>query len=301
MSLPYEKRPKRVSGWEATLYLQFMSSHERFLVKPGKEFNLSAVDPSYTGKGESKASTKPELAELSQKMCDLQGLLYAEGRHSLLIVLQALDAGGKDGTIVHVFGAMNPLGTRVHAFKVPTDEELKHDFLWRVHANTPGRGEVVIFNRSHYEDVLIVRVHDLVPKTVWSKRYDLINEFEENLVQAGTTMLKFFLHISKDEQLRRFKKRLDNPDKHWKVNEADYEERKHWPEYMKAYEDALSKTTTDHAPWYVIPADHKWYRNLAVARIVVDTMESLGMKRPPATEDIEAIRRKYHTELAKAD
>jgi PPK2 family polyphosphate:nucleotide phosphotransferase len=277
-----------------------MSNHERFLVKPGKEFDLSSLDPGETGKDKSKASSKMEMAELSQKMCDLQGLLYAEGRHALLICLQALDAGGKDGTIVHVFGAMNPLGTRVHAFKVPTDEEARHDFLWRVHQQTPRKGEVAIFNRSHYEDVLIVRVHDLVPKPVWSRRYDLINDFEKNLTEAGTTILKFFLHISKDEQLRRFKKRLDNPDKNWKVNEADYEERKRWPEYMKAYEDALSKTSTEIAPWFVIPADHKWYRNLAVARIVVDTMESLGMKRPPATADIEEIRRKYHTELAKA-
>ncbi len=278
-----------------------MNDRERFLVKPGAELTLSSIDPAYTGKHESKASIKPELDQLSQKMCDLQGLLYAEGRHALLIVLQALDAGGKDGTIVHVFGAMNPLGTRVHAFKVPTDEELKHDFLWRVHAQTPLRGEVAIFNRSHYEDVLVVRVHNFVPKTVWSKRYDLINDFEKNLVASGTTILKLFLHISKDEQLRRFKKRLDNPDKNWKVNEGDYEEREHWSEYMKAYEEALSKTSKEHAPWYVIPSNHKWFRNLAVARIVVDTMESMGMKRPQATADIEAIRRKYHRELAKAD
>jgi len=278
-----------------------MNNRERFLVKPDQELALSSFDPGYTGKDESKASTKQEMAELSQKMCDLQGLLYAEGRHALLVCLQALDAGGKDGTLVHVFSAMNPLGTRVHAFKVPTDEESRHDFLWRVHAHTPGRGEVAIFNRSHYEDVLIVRVHNLVPKAVWSARYDLINEFEKNLTEAGTTILKFFLHISKDEQLSRFKKRLDNPDKNWKVNEADYEERQHWSEYMKAYEDALSKTSTKDAPWFVIPADHKWYRNLAVARIVVDTMESMGMKRPPATADIEEIRRKYHKELAKAD
>jgi PPK2 family polyphosphate:nucleotide phosphotransferase len=241
------------------------------------------------------------MADLSGKMCDLQGLLYAESQHSLLVCLQALDAGGKDGTIVHVFGAMNPLGTRVHAFKVPTDAEAKHDFLWRVHGQTPMRGEVAIFNRSHYEDVLIVRVHNLVPKAVWSERYDRINEFEKNLTEAGTTILKFFIHISKDEQLRRFKKRLDNPDKNWKVNEADYEERQHWPEYMKAYQDALSKTSTKGAPWYVIPGDHKWYRNLAVARIVVETMEAMGMKRPTPTADIEAIRRKYHKELAKAD
>jgi len=278
-----------------------MNDRERFLVKPGKELDLSSIDPAYTGKHEDKASTKAEMALLSKKMCDLQGLLYAEGRHSLLICLQALDAGGKDGTIVHVFGAMNPLGTRVHAFKVPTDEEIRHDFLWRVHTYAPGKGEVVIFNRSHYEDVLIVRVHNLVSKAIWSKRYDLINEFEKNLVEAGTTILKFFLHISKEEQLQRFKKRLDNPDKNWKVNEADYEERKHWTEYMKAYEEALSRTSVENAPWFVIPADHKWYRNLAISRIVVETMESLGMKRPPATADIEAIRRKYHAELSKAD
>jgi len=278
-----------------------MNGRERFLVKPGKEFELSAIDPAYTGKTDSKMSSKADMAALSQKLCDLQVLLYAEGRHALLVCLQALDAGGKDGTIVHVFGAMNPLGTRVHAFKVPTLEEARHDFLWRIHQQTPGKGEVGIFNRSHYEDVLVVRVHNLVPKAVWSERYDLINEFEKNLTEAGTTILKFFLHISKDEQLRRFKKRLDNPNKHWKVADADYEERQHWPEYMKAYQEALSKTSTKDAPWYVIPSDHKWYRNLAVARIVVDTMESMGMKRPPATADIEEIRRKYHAELAKAE
>jgi PPK2 family polyphosphate:nucleotide phosphotransferase len=223
-----------------------MNAHERFLVKPNKEFDLSSIDPSFTDKEASKASSNKEMAELWDKMCDLQEFLYAECRHSLLVCLQALDAGGKDGTLVHVFGAMNPLGTRVHAFKVPTDEEAKHDFLWRAHTQAPMRGEVAIFNRSHYEDVLIVRVHNLVPKEVWSKRYDLINDFEKNLAESGTTILKFFLHISKDEQLNRFKKRLDNPDKHWKVNEADYEERKHWPEYMKAYEEALSKTSTTH-------------------------------------------------------
>jgi PPK2 family polyphosphate:nucleotide phosphotransferase len=278
-----------------------MNDRERFLVKPGSEVRLSAIDPSYHGRHEDKASTKEELAKHKDRMRELQDSLYAEGRHAMLICLQALDAGGKDGTIVHVFGAMNPQGTRVQAFKRPTDEEARHDFLWRVHEKTPGRGEVVVFNRSHYEDVLVVRVHNLVPKAVWSKRYDLINDFEKNLVGAGVTILKFFLHISQDEQLRRFQKRLDNPAKHWKVNESDYEERKLWPEYMKAYEVALSRTSSEYAPWFVIPANHKWFRNLAVSRIVVDTMESLGMELPPASVDIEAIRRKYHSELSAGE
>jgi len=267
-----------------------MNNRERFLVKPDQELALSSFDPGYTGKDESKASTKQEMAELSQKMCDLQGLLYAEGRHALLVCLQALDAGGKDGTLVHVFSAMNPLGTRVHAFKVPTDEESRHDFLWRVHAHTPGRGEVAIFNRSHYEDVLIVRVHNLVPKAVWSARYDLINEFEKNLTEAGTTILKFFLHISKDEQKRRFAERLADPRKHWKLAAGDFEVRKRWGDYMKAYEAALTRCSSEWAPWFVIPANKKWYRNLAVSQIIVETLEGLRMKFPKPQLDVSKIR-----------
>jgi PPK2 family polyphosphate:nucleotide phosphotransferase len=181
----------------------------------------------------------------------------------IAICLQALDAGGKDGTIKHVFAAMNPQGTRVQSFKVPSLEEASHGFLWRAHRHAPARGEVVIFNRSHYEDVLVVRVHDLVPKSVWSNRYEAINAFERNLAENGTHILKFFLHISEEEQLARFKERLDDPARWWKISESDYSERAHWLAYIAAYEEALARTSTSYAPWYVIPANHKWFRNLA--------------------------------------
>ena len=224
----------------------------------------------------------------------LQDLLYADRRQSLLICLQALDTGGKDGTINHVLGAMNPQGCRVVAFKQPSATELAHDFLWRVHPAAPASGEVVIFNRSHYEDVLVVRVHNLVPKGVWNLRYDRINAFEQGLVDHDTRILKFFLHISKGEQLRRFKDRLDDPTKQWKISESDYHERAFWDDYVAAFEDALTRCSTEHAPWFVIPADHKWFRNLAVARIVVECLEGMNMKYPQPTVDLEHIRREYH-------
>jgi PPK2 family polyphosphate:nucleotide phosphotransferase len=212
----------------------------------------------------------------------------------LLICLQGLDAAGKDGTIGHVFAALNPQGARVHAFQVPSEEEADHDFLWRAHVHAPRKGEIVIFNRSHYEDVLVVRVHNLVPESVWSQRYDLINDFEKNLTAAGTTILKFYLHISEDEQLRRFKDRLDDPGRRWKISEADYIERSYFKQYLTAYEAVLSQTSTTHAPWFVIPANHKLFRNLAVSRIVAETLESFGMTLPPPTVDIDDIRRRYH-------
>lgn len=271
-----------------------MNYTDPFRVAPGKKVNLHKIDPGFKDKHEDKESAEAEIARHAEKMRDLQYLLYAENRRSLLICLQGLDAAGKDGTIRHVFGSMNPQGTRVHSFKVPSAEEAAHDFLWRVHMHTPATGEVVIFNRSHYEDVLVVRVHKLVPKEVWTGRYDLINEFERNLVANGTHILKFFLHISPEEQLRRFRQRLDDPARHWKISDADYAERKFWGEYREAYEDALARTSTDHSPWFVIPADHKWFRNLAISRVVVETLEKLGMKPPRPTVDIEAIRRQYH-------
>jgi PPK2 family polyphosphate:nucleotide phosphotransferase len=267
---------------------------ERFKVDEGSEVKLADVDPGFKDKHESKRSAEAEIAAHAEKLRELQYLIYAEGRRSLLVCLQALDGGGKDGTIRHVLGAMNPQGTRVHGFKVPSREEAAHDFLWRAHQHAPARGEVVIFNRSHYEDVLVVRVHDLVPKDVWSKRYDLINAFERDLTENGTHILKFFLHISPEEQLERFKQRLDDPSRHWKISDSDYAEREHWPAYIAAYDEALARTSTKHAPWYVIPSNHKWFRNLAVSKIVVETVESLGMKLPAPTVDIEEIRRKYH-------
>ncbi len=265
-----------------------------FRVKLGSKVKLDKIDPDFSAKHKNQASVKGKLEKYNQRLRELQYLLYAEGKHSLLICLQGLDTSGKDGTINHVLGAMNPQGTRVHGFKVPSREEAAHDFLWRIEQRAPARGEVVIFNRSQYEDVLVVRVHNLVPQEVWSKRYELINSFEKNLAANGTLILKFFLHISREEQLRRFKQRLDDPERQWKISEADYAERKFWSDYQDAYEDALSQTNTKYAPWFVIPANHKWFRNLAVSRIVVETLESLKMKFPEPTVNLKDIKRKYH-------
>jgi len=267
---------------------------ERFRVSPGASVKLKDIDPAFKDHHTDHAQAAEEIAHYQKKLRELQDLLYAERRYSLLICLQAMDTGGKDGTINHVLGSMNPLGCRVAAFRQPSAEEASHDFLWRAHRAAPARGEVVIFNRSHYEDVLVVRVHHLVPKDVWSCRYERINTFEKGLVEHDTHILKFFLYISKDEQLARFKERLDEPAKHWKISEADYKERSFWDDYMAAYEDALSRCSTPHAPWFVIPADHKWFRNLAVARIVVEHLEGLKMKYPKPSVDIEEIRREYH-------
>jgi len=228
--------------------------------------------------------------ELNERLEELQELLYAEHKHKVLIVLQAMDTGGKDGTIRHVFEGVNPQGVRVASFKKPTLEELDHDFLWRVHKQVPGKGEIVIFNRSHYEDVLVVRVHNLAPKEVWSKRYDHINGFERMLVDEGTTILKFFLHIDLDEQKERLQARLDEPNKRWKFNPDDLEERKLWPKYVKAYEDAISKTSTSWAPWYIVPANRKWYRNLVVGTVVIEALEDLNMRHPEPQFDPADIK-----------
>jgi len=277
-----------------------MDYRKRFLVEPGTKVRLDELDPAFTGKHENEDEAKAATAADVDRLRKLQYRLYAEHERSVLIVLQAADAAGKDGTVRHVFGAFNPQGANVHAFKVPTPEEAAHDFLWRVHAATPARGHIAIFNRSHYEDVLVARVHGIVPEDVWRKRYDRINEFEKNLAQAGTHILKFFLHISPDEQLRRFKKRLDDQQSWWKLNESDYTERKHWDEYGKAYEDVLERCSTKRAPWYVIPANHKWFRNLAVARIVADTLDELDLHMPKPAADIDAIRRAYDDASANA-
>jgi PPK2 family polyphosphate:nucleotide phosphotransferase len=263
-------------------------------VEPGSQLRLADIDPNFKSKHDDKELANIELASLAEKLRQLQYQVYAEGRRSVLICLQALDAGGKDGTIRHVLGTMNPQGTRVQAFKVPSHDEAAHDFLWRAHRSTPARGEIVVFNRSHYEDVLVVRVHELVPKDVWSKRYELINEFERNLVESGTVILKFFLHISPEEQLERFKARLDDASRWWKISDADYSEQKKWPEYIAAYEEALTKTSTKHAPWFVIPANYKWFRNLAVSKIVVETLEAMKLSLPAPTVNINEIRQKYH-------
>jgi PPK2 family polyphosphate:nucleotide phosphotransferase len=271
-----------------------MDYRNKFVAEPGAKIKLWKIDPSFTGRHESHDKAKPEIEEHVERMGRLQYLLYADGSQSLLVVLQALDAGGKDGTIRHVFSGMNPQGTFVFGFKVPSAEEAAHDFLWRAHLRAPARGQVVVFNRSHYEDVLVVRVHKLVQHSVWSKRYELINDFETMLARNGTTVLKFFLHISPQEQLARFKQRLDDSSRHWKISESDYSERKLWPQYMQAYEDAIAATSTKRAPWYIIPANHKWFRNLAVSQIIADTMDDMGLKLPPTRVDIADIERQYH-------
>lgn len=271
-----------------------MNYFERFRVQPGAKVKLKEIDASFKDRHESHKDAAEEIESCQKRLRALQDLLYAEKRRSVLICLQAMDTGGKDGTINHVLAAMNPQGCRVVGFRQPSAEESAHDFLWRVHRAAPARGEVVVFNRSHYEDVLVVRVHKLVPENVWSRRFERINAFEKGLNEHDMHILKFYLHISKQEQLRRFKDRLDEPTKQWKISEADYAERKYWDDYIAAYEDALSRCSTEVAPWFIIPADHKWFRNLAVARIIVEHLEGLKMAYPKPKVDIQHIRREYH-------
>lgn len=275
-----------------------MKYAKQFRVKPGSEVDLERTDAGFKDSHESHAHALPEIEHYRDRLRELQYLMYAEGRRSLLICLQGRDAAGKDGTIKHVLGAMNPQGCTVAGFKVPSAEEAAHDFLWRYHKAAPARGQVAIFNRSHYEDVLVVRVHDLVPKSVWSRRYEQINAFEQMLHENGTHILKFYLHIDPDEQLKRFKKRLDDPARHWKISDGDYAERPYWDAYTAAFEEALSRCSTEHAPWFVIPANHKWFRNLAISRIVTETLESLDMHFPEPSVDIADIRKKYHDLVA---
>lgn len=266
---------------------------DRFRVVPGTSVKLKDIDPSFKKHHGGQKEAAKEMEGFRERLRELQELLYADGRHSILLCLQALDSGGKDGTINHILGSMNPQGCKVVSFKQPSAEERAHDFLWRIHRAAPARGEFTIFNRSHYEDVLIARVHKLVPQETWSRRYDRINAFESGLVEDDTQILKFYLHISKEEQLKRFKDRLDDPSKQWKISEADYKERMYWDDYTAAYEEALSRCSTEHAPWFIIPADHKWFRNLAVAQIVVEHLEGMKMSFPPPSADIEHIRKEY--------
>lgn len=261
---------------------------ETHRIAPDSALDLGALDPADTG-GIDKDTAKAETKALNRRLEELQELLYAEGKHRVLIVLQAMDAAGKDGTIRHVFDRLNPQGVKVASFKKPTSRELAHDYLWRVHEHTPGTGEITIFNRSHYEDVLIVRVLGLVPEDRWSRRYRHIRDFEQILADEGTTILKFYLHISREEQRERLQARLDDPSKHWKFDVGDLEQRKLWDDYMSAYETAISETSTGQAPWYVIPAEHKWFRNLAISRILVDTLEGLNMAYPEQTDDLTGI------------
>jgi PPK2 family polyphosphate:nucleotide phosphotransferase len=260
-------------------------------VKPGAKVDLGDIDPRSTPHWDpdDRDEGRARLLELNERLEELQELLWAEHRNRVLVVLQAMDAGGKDGTIRHVFEGVNPSGVRVASFKQPSERELAHDYLWRAHAEVPGDGELTIFNRSHYEDVLVVRVAGLVPEKRWEKRFHHIVEFERMLADEGTTIVKVFLHISPDEQKERFQDRLDEPHKNWKFSTGDLAVRERWDDYMEAFEDVLEKTSTDVAPWYVVPADRKWYRNIAVSEILIQTLEGLDMAYPEPEEGLDEV------------
>lgn len=263
---------------------------DRYRVIPDTTIDLSQWDPAEkSGFDGDKDAGRHVLKMLNNRFEELQELLYAEGKQKLLVVLQAMDTGGKDGVIRHVFEGVNPQGVKVASYKKPTPVELAHDYLWRVHQNTPGKGEIMIFNRSHYEDVLVVRVHNLVSPEVWQKRYDHINAFERMLADEGTTIVKFFLNISKEEQKERLQARLDTPTKQWKFSTGDLKERALWDKYLEAYEAVLSKTSTEWAPWYIVPSDRKWYRNLVIGTVLVQKLQGFDMKYPKAEEDLENI------------
>ena len=278
-----------------------MNLRKLLRVNPGSKFRFKDFDPGFHGNYASASAAKAELERNLARIIKLQRKLYGAQTRSLLVVLQGIDGAGKDGTCWHVISAMDPQGVEVHGFKQPTPEEASHDFLWRVHPHAPGRGKVAIFNRSHYEDVMVVRVHKLKPKAVWEQRFEFINAWERLLAdQNDTVVLKFFLAISKDEQLARFKLRLDDPARQWKISASDYSERDLWDDYTIAYEDALTRCSTKNSPWYVIPANDKWFRDLAVSQIIADTLEDMHLGLPAPTVDLAEIRRKYHAE-AKAE
>jgi PPK2 family polyphosphate:nucleotide phosphotransferase len=259
------------------------------IVKPGSKIKLEHFDPGDTH-GVDKEPGTDQLTKNLERLCEMQYKLYAEAKRSLLVVLQGIDAGGKDGTIKHVMSGLNPQGVDVTSFKVPEGAEKRHDYLWRIHRAVPEWGKIGIFNRSHYEDVLVVRVHNLVPKSVWSKRYDQINDFEHMLSESGVQIVKFLLYISKDEQAKRFRERLDDKSKNWKFSPADLKEREHWDEYTEAYQDMVRKCSTDRAPWYVIPSNHKWFRDLAVSQVLVETLHRMDLKFPKPVADLADIK-----------
>ena len=262
---------------------------KRYRVEPSKRVDLGDWDPDDTSGFEgSEDLARKESAKIDEALDKLQERLYAEHERKVLIVLQAMDTGGKDGTIRRIFQGMNPSGIRVAHFREPTPEESDHDFLWRVHSQTPGKGELVIFNRSHYESVLVERVHGLVTKDVWERRYKLIKGFESLLVEDGALILKFYLHIDQEEQRKRLQERLEDPNKQWKFSADDISERKLWDEYMRAYAEAIQETSTEQAPWYVIPANHKWFRDILVASVIVKAMDELGLKYPPLPESLKS-------------
>jgi PPK2 family polyphosphate:nucleotide phosphotransferase len=286
---PQDETTRTRASSEAAVEDSPEHGYPRYRIEPGERASLAAIDPDETEHYRKKKEVVKELEKQRRRIQGLQARLYAENERGLLIVLQAMDTGGKDGTIKHVFSGVNPQGCRVSSFKTPSAEEANHDFLWRYHKSAPARGRIGIFNRSHYEDVLVVRVKDLVPDAVWRERYHQINDFERNLSNDGITVLKFFLHISKDEQKRRLQSRLENPDKRWKFSSADIKERAFWDDYQTAFEDALTNCSTEHAPWYVVPANKKWYRNLVVARTIADTLTAIGPQFPPAEEGLELV------------
>lgn len=262
---------------------------QKYRIEPGSTFQMKDIDPSSKDGVKNRETGERKFAEISRRMVELQQVLYAENKHALLIVLQAMDTGGKDGTIRHIFGPLNPQGVRVHSFKAPTAEELGHDFLWRIHSRVPQKGMIGIFNRSHYEDVLIARVHNLAPKKVIEGRYEQINTFEKYLSDNRITILKFCLHISKEEQKERLQSRLDRPDKHWKFSSGDLVERKFWDEYQKAFGKAVSECSTEWAPWYVIPADRKWYRNYVIAELTLNALEGMKLQFPAPEPGLDTI------------
>jgi PPK2 family polyphosphate:nucleotide phosphotransferase len=279
-----------------------MDLTKRLRIEPGSSVKLDKIDPAFHGDYKSQDDAAEDLTKNLARITHLQRKLYASEDHNLLIVLQGIDAAGKDGTCWHVMSAMDPQGVRVQCFKQPSKEELAHDFLWRVHPHAPGKGQIAIFNRSHYEDVLVARVHKLVPKALWKARYDLINDWERLLHSTNnTTILKFFLYISKEEQLARFKQRLDDPSHQWKISASDYKERQYWDDYIEAFEDAISKCSTKHAPWFIIPSNHKWFRDLAVSQIVADAIEDMDLKPPKPSVDVEETRKLYEHEAAAAE
>jgi len=266
-------------------------SFDPLLLSPGAKVNLAAIDAGDTSCWSGgKRKGEEALPALREELDRLQELFYAVAQRGLLVILQGMDTSGKDGVIRHVFQGVNPQGVRVSSFKKPTPEESAHDFLWRIHRSAPSKGEIVIFNRSHYEDVLIARVHELVPEKVWSTRFDAINAFEKELTEEGVSVLKFFLHISREEQGRRLEERIEDPTKQWKLTLADFHERRFWNQYMTAYQEVLRRTSTPWAPWYLLPSDRKWYRNLAVSTILVDELRAMKLRYPPPTVRVSALK-----------
>lgn len=263
----------------------------KYTLKPNNKIDIRDFDPSEHKHSDiTKENHKEYLNELRAELKSLQKIFYAQKKYRLLIILQGMDAAGKDGTVRNVFDGVDPNGVGVAHFNKPTQEELSRDYLWRAHTRVPKDGQIVIFNRSHYEDILIVRVQELKPEEVWEKRFEHINQFEKMLVDEGTHVLKLFLNIDKEEQKKRLNARIDNPDKHWKIDPNDFKDRQLWDKYIEAYNDAINKTNTPHAPWTIVPSNRKWYRNLIVTEIVVDVMRQLDLKYPPANEEFHKLK-----------